>query len=158
MYEKLIYESGQADNTTIAMAEKRLGCKFDDSFIEFYKKYDGVKFKNAKILASDALEYDIRQFIEINALGINNVELWDNNLLAFAEDLGGNFFVFKKTDMNSIYFWDHETEDLLVINTNFGKFLDFIEGYKLSEVEVPDDAITWIDPNFLQELKYKGEL
>ncbi len=156
MYKNLIYSSSKADIGSISKAEVRVGHNFPNGYLEFCQEYNGAKLKNAKISLSKGEVYEVRQFTPVHSLGISTVELWDDNLIAIAEDSGGNYFVFKKPELGSVYYWDHETEDLKHLCDSFLKFLKLIEEDDYSDLPSPENAKSWVNPAFLQKQKDLG--
>ena len=153
----MIETSSTTSKDIIASVENRIGARFPKSFVEFLSENDGAEFKDAEIQTkhSDASQdlYGIRQFLAVEEIGTLQIEYWDNQLIAIAEDSSGNFFVFQRSDMDAVYFWDHETGETTRVSKDFREFLNNIQKFDVSQVQVPDDATGWIDPDFLAELK-----
>ena len=69
--------------------------------------------------------------------------------LPFAEDSSGNLYTTKNN--GKIYFWDHETDDTVLIANSYE---DLLGGLKEpSSIELREDQVksVWIDPEFAKQ-------
>lgn len=155
MYEKLIYSSTKVEKDDIFCVENRIGSKLPNSYVRFCQTYNGAKLRDAQISIAEDNQYEVRSFTPVDTLGVSNVEFWDDNFVAFANDSGGNFFVFKKPDLDAVYFWDHETDNLEFLCSTFEEFLTLIKKWD-DEIEVPKNAEVWVNPAFLKKQRDLG--
>jgi hypothetical protein len=72
----------------------------------------------------------------------------------FAEDGCGNLFT--QTQIGSICFWDHETDDLTVIASSWEEFTSGCVEPKEVKLKPGQVKRVWIDPKFLEEQKRNG--
>lgn len=160
MYEKLIVSFGSGSKEAIHVAESQIGSKFSSSFADFCLKYNGAKFNDAEILARSSNQgqrsYGVREIWQIEKIGTFQLDPWDPELLAFGEDSSGNFFVFERTDMNAVYFLDHETDQKELVANSFDQFLYDIVDASQSDTAEPRNAKVWVNPAFLKKHKDSG--
>lgn len=160
MYKNLIGEGGRATREAILMAEERISASFSRDFVNFCSEYDGAKLNNAEIKAVSSklgqIYYGVREFWPIEKIGTAKLESWDNDLVAFAEDSGGNFFVFHKSDMKTVYFLDHETNEKEVVTDNFNEFLTSIIEADYHDLPEAENAEVWVNPAFFKKQKDLG--
>ena len=74
--------------------------------------------------------------------------------LIFAEDDGGNFFLYAPD--GSVSFWDHETDDETVLATSVEQFCDSLVEPTPVVLRAGQVKSAWIDPDFLAEQRRKG--
>ncbi len=160
MYKELIDSAEKATEELILSAEERIGVKFSNSFKEFCLNYDGAKLSDAEILAKNSntgqSSNAIREFLGIKKMGTLEIEYWNDDHIAFAEDSFGNFFVFKKSRMDEVYFLDHETDQVDLVSNNFEEFLKNIIKADFSDLPDAKNSQVWIDPDFLKQQKDLG--
>ncbi|KZL22456.1 SMI1 / KNR4 family protein [Pseudovibrio sp. Ad37] len=160
MYKQLIISTKKTTEALVSLAEEKNAVKFSGSFTSFCLENDGAKFTDAEIESGSSQAkqccYGIREFIPIKKIGDLDVESWDPELIAFAEASGGNYFVFKRTDMTSVFFWDHETNLLELVSKSFGEFLDGITKADYSDLPEPENLKVWVNPVFLKKQKDLG--
>ena len=160
MYKDLINKSESSTENLISLTEQRLAVSFPTAFREFCLTYNGAKFKDAEIKARSSklgqTSYQLRDFWKIEKIGAVEIEHWDANLVIFAEDIGGNYFVFHKSDMDCVYFLDHETNDKELVSDSFEEFLSKIVKLSYDDIPKPQNASGWINPAFLKRQKDLG--
>lgn len=160
MFTDLIYAAGKAQEISISFAEMRIASKFPASFAKFCFEYDGAKFRNAGVKAKSSKlgqsAYQVRQFWSVDKIGTVELEDWDTDLVAFAEDFGGNFFVFHKSDMNKVYFLDHETNDKEIVSESFNEFLSEIVETNNTSEPLAKNARGWVKSDFLKKQRDLG--
>lgn len=71
----------------------------------------------------------------------------------FAEDGCGNEFV--QAQDSSIHFWDHETEELTRLASDWDSFVANCEKPKPVELDLAQVKSAWIDPEFAKQLGIK---
>lgn len=74
--------------------------------------------------------------------------------LVFAEDEGGNFFLYAPD--GSVSFWDHETDDETVLAASVEEFLAALVEPTPVVLQPGQVKKAWIDPAFLAEQRRKG--
>ncbi len=159
MNSDLIQSSEKASLSEVQLTENKIGVKFPETFKEFVIKNNGAKFRDA-VIETNSNEpendvFEVRQFLPLKKISATIMEDQNPAIVFFAEDSTGNYFAFKKTEMEAVYFWDHETDNMIFVRNNFE---DFITNIKKDEFEVvvPEDATGWIDPEFLKQQKDQG--
>ncbi len=160
MYRDLIRSRQEATLSEVRLIENRIGVTFPETFREFALKNNGAKFAEAVVgtTSQNRDEYiiELREFVPLCEISLIDMGTPNDALVAFASDSCGNHFVFRRTDMEAVYFWDHEIDETILVRDTFEDFLSAITRSDL-DVAIPEDATGWVDPDFLQELKEQGE-
>jgi hypothetical protein len=73
---------------------------------------------------------------------------------AFAEDCCGNHFTVKKD--GGMWFWDHETDDLICLASSVPKFVIHCENPSTVELSQNQVKSVWIDPEFAKSIGRKA--
>ncbi|HEX3657733.1 MAG TPA: SMI1/KNR4 family protein [Pirellulales bacterium] len=74
-------------------------------------------------------------------------------LVVFAEDECGNAFV--SASDGSIHFWDHETDDLVMLAASWNLFVEGCHLLKPTELDPRQVESVWIDPEFAKKFGLK---
>jgi len=160
MYKDLIYSTERATERSVSEMEERLGIKLSAHFREFCQNFGNAKFKDAEIVAKHSKlnqsSYGVREFFGVEKVGALEIENWNTDYIAFAEDAFGNFFIFKKSEMDAVYFLEHETDELDYVAGSFEDFLDGIVKANYDDLPSVKNAEVWIDPEFLKLQKDLG--
>lgn len=60
-------------------------------------------------------------------------ENWDRDYIPFAFDEGGNYFCFRVSQDDAVFFWDHEEhEPWTYLAKGFDEFIDRIEPFDMA--------------------------
>ncbi len=149
---------GSASPQDVARIEEEIGVSLPEDFKRFVAQYDGAAVESNTFPIEEGMDDGIRQFIPAKDI-VEEMAVIENLppfTLPFAWDGCGNFYLLDAS-AGKIYFWDHETADILPVADGFAELLEAMEPFSLDDVELePGQAVrVWIDPDFLKSLKEK---
>jgi hypothetical protein len=160
MDKRLIISSERSNEAAITATENRIQAEFPASFRGFCLERDACILRDAEVQnhfpESIQSVVEVRRFISVDVIGDIDVEDWNADLIPFAEDSFGNLLVFKKPEMDAVYFWDHETDEVEIISESFEKFFNDIRQARHGDIPEPKNVKVWINPKFLQKQKDSG--
>ena len=77
----------------------------------------------------------------------------DTSYDALAEDEGGNYFT--KTEDGAVWFWDHETDELICLAGSVSEFISHCTEPQPVELDPDRVKSVWINPKFAKSLGMK---
>jgi hypothetical protein len=84
--------------------------------------------------------------IRIPPASTNFSTLDGTSFAAFAEDSGGNYFTTRED--GAVWFWDHETDDLVSLASSVSEFVTHCADPAPVELNPRQVKSVWIDPEF----------
>jgi hypothetical protein len=148
--------SGAASAEAVSLLTTQFG-KLPGAYTAFLSKFDGLVPQDNAIAGTghNDVGMTVRSFLLASAIPAlaSGVEALPQNCLPFAEDNSGNLFCIQPD--HSITFWDHETGLLLPVAENFDDFLERLEPFDATTIEIDRSRIisAWIDPAFKSKLR-----
>jgi SMI1-KNR4 cell-wall len=148
---------GQADFSDIVALEKVIGQSLDSQFSKFIQDNNGAE-PETNSFPVNGIEHmgSVSEFIPIENI-IREREYLDGigpHAYPVASSESGNYVFLDQDQGGAIFFWDHEIQgEISKITNNFNEFLDMIQPFDTSSVEIAPGQVTsaWIDPNFKPE-------
>jgi len=139
----------------IKVLEQTIGTILPKAFAAWVSEYDGGTPEQNSFQIGRRLGGATR-FIRISLIikEMKNIENLPPSAIPIAWAEGGNYLILMGD--GSVFFWDHEEpEPLLRISDTFENFLEQLEPFDISKVELnPGDVkVAWIDPEFLKGLQ-----
>lgn len=141
-----------ASDASLAALSQRYG-DLPPEYIEFLAVHDGASpFPNVLEGTNDMV--GVNSFIPASEIvdKSHSIDGLSSRLLPFAEDGSGNFVCIGVGD-HKVYFWDHEIEGDSVVADSFSKFLERLEPFDLSAIQLKPGQVksVWVNPNFKPE-------
>lgn len=155
---KITLKNGKsASDESILALQTALGCQLSGSFRGFVQGNDGAKPETNIFKFTPKNESGVNRFIPVAEILKERARVEDLPTkaypIAWAE--GGNYVFVDEGQNGAVFFWDHETQELIEIAINFGSFLDLLEPFDVQKIELKPGQVkkVWIDPEFLKRLK-----
>ena len=148
---------GIASERDIAALEKLIDQPLDHSFRKFIAGNDGaIPDSNAFPVNGISNFGGVNEFTPVKEI-IGEREYFETigeHAYPVAISAGGNYVVLNQGHGGAIFFWDHELDEFSIIASSFDEFLDMLEPFDESSVELAPGQVRsmWIDPNFLKQL------
>ncbi len=142
----------------IDLFAQEIGCSLPKDVQEYFLECNGAKPEANIFDVSDNNESGINELIPLSSI-VEERKLLDHvgeyiYPIALAE--GGNYLVVDFSKDSSVYFWDHEEpENLIVLATDIYEFISKLKQFDPYSVELEEGQVesVWIDPDFLKSLK-----
>ena len=99
-------------------------------------------------------EFELRKLFPVELWRPHTEPCRQAGSLILGEDSCGNFFLYAPD--GSVSFWDHETDDEIVLAASVEEFCGSLAEPTPVELQPGQVKRVWIDPNFLEEQKKKG--
>lgn len=145
-------QSGAASDASLALLAEQYGDLPSDYF-RFLAVHDGVK-PPANVLEGSNYGVGVSDFVPASEIigRARTIEGMSSNFFPIAEDSSGNFVCLGAND-HKIYFWDHEVETDKVIAESFTEFLNRLEPFDLSSIQLKPSQVkrVWVNPGFKPE-------
>ena len=161
----------------IATFERTCGQALPPDYRDFLQRYNGGRpTPNAFEIGGGLGDGGVRSFYGLHdgdyslaAAFTSTRGRMPQHLLPIAEDDCGNRICLSlaEHDCGAVFFWDHETEadesepaddrNLYRVASSFTAFLAALRAAPPVELQPGQVLSTWIDPEFLRQLKEKGE-
>lgn len=144
----------------IEAIERTLACTLPASLKAFARDHDGATpADNTFDLPNN--QSGVRSFVSLSEASSlrQRIEGFPKTGVPIAEDSCGNY-VWIKPETGEVMFWDHEVDDdgIRVAN-DFSSFVAGLRAFDPTSVSLNPNQVygAWIDPDFLAELKERGE-
>lgn len=137
-----------------------VGHTLPQQYVTFVGLHDGSRPDDNIFKVDDCRTSMVRRFIPVDeaVFILRQYHHFPKRTVAISEDACGNY-VYMQPETGEVFYWDHELEgDYLKIASDLSGFLSLLEPFDPSSVETGEVISAWIDPDFLQELKARGEL
>jgi hypothetical protein len=145
-------QAGAASDVSIAALTEKYGA-LPSEYVEFLAIHDGAK-PPSNVLRGTNHSVGVSYFLPASEIinRANAIEGLSTNSLPFGEDDSGNF-VCIGVDDHRIYFWDHEVESNKIIAESFNDFLNRLEPFDLSSIQLKPGQVkrVWANPGFKPE-------
>lgn len=155
-------EASPASKNEIEALEKALGVRLPDEFENFLLAHNGARPESNMFLVGSDNDSGVRKFVPCSEI-VEQMKFIDNvsfKMIPIAEDDCGNYVLLNLDDGGRIYFWDHEEPyEQIELAPGMNAFLELLEPDSNS-VQLKEGQVisAWVDPEFLKELKKKGEI
>ncbi|MFA9558150.1 SMI1/KNR4 family protein [Evansella sp. AB-rgal1] len=123
-------EKTLTEPNSIKLFEQEKGFSVPTELKELVKKHNGGRPSPNEINTVDGTELEVKGLLSFNKEDVENIYdvvdyfkgNFNNTLLPFATESGGNFYCINLTN-NSIIFWEHETNEQIPVARNLKDFL-----------------------------------
>ncbi len=156
-------EASPASKNEIEAFEKVLGVRLPDEYRNFLLSHnDATPEPNSFPVGSDN-DSGVNRFVPCSEI-VEQMKFVDHvsfKMIPIAEDDCGNYVLLNLDDSGRIYFWDHEEPyEQIELAPGMNAFLELLEPFDCNSVQLKKGQVisSWIDPEFLKELKEKGEI
>lgn len=111
---------------TIEDFEKTHGVTFPEDLKEIFRKYNGGRPPMKRYDTALEKNKEFKTLLSFNRTDVENIYKFcpldssDATLIPIASDPAGNFFVLKD---GKIFFWNHETDETMLLANTFTEFL-----------------------------------
>ncbi|MDC7677445.1 SMI1/KNR4 family protein [Asticcacaulis machinosus] len=141
-----------ASSTTLARLTETYG-ELPHGYQKFIGVHDGVT-PPENVLRGTNNSIGVRSFIAASDIleTAQSVDGLSDDLIPIADDDAGNFICLGVFD-HKIYFWDHEVDRNEVIADSFEDFLERLDPFDLSQVQLEKGQVmrVWLNANFKPE-------
>lgn len=158
MRVKLKNEGSPARIKELDRLRKKMGTELPSDYLDFLSLRNGCRIKNNIFSIKEDNQCGVNAFLDIDSVIKEKKSLGrrlSKNTWPVADSEGGNYVCLRFEESGSwcVVFWDHELEQETVINSNFSEFLESLDNFDPSGVELEADQVisVWIDPKFLEE-------
>lgn len=158
---------GELTEKELSRFESRLGAKLPESYRSFLLQYNGATWVDKRFLVSPSEGssnihhvHGIHQGPEYRQLE-SAIERFRGRMpdwcIPIADDEAGNQVCIsvREDDKGRIYFWDHETNELVLVSATFEQFLESLSPEPVSADEM-DEIIEKDDAKAVEELVSTG--
>jgi hypothetical protein len=146
-----------ASQQEILALETALNCRLSDSLKMFLQEHDGAEPESNIFRITDNNECGVNQFIPCGEMlkERNYIENIPPKAFPVAWAECGNYVFVDEGKNGIVCFWDHETAEITLLAVTFGEFLNLLQPFDISTVELKTGQVkrVWVDPEFLKRLK-----
>lgn len=146
---------GSASMADIAAVEEFLGTELPTGLKSFIAEHDGAKPETNIFRITNENDSGVNRFIPARQF-VSERKFIDNLPprafpLAWAE--GGNYVLVDMNAREAVFFWDHETQELIRLAEDFNDFLGSLQPFNVDDVELKSGQVksVWVDPDFLKQ-------
>jgi len=154
-----LHSANPAAEAEILRVEQSFGHRFPPAFREFLALHNGARpARNLFAIPGTSIEAGVSQFTPLDRLrsetdGVDGVA---GRFVAAASDDCGNYVCVRLSDVEEVFFWDHELpHEQRRLAATWSEFLEMLEPFDPRSVTLKPGQVkrAWINPNFLRKLK-----